>query len=134
MPAVWDLGRSGAMDVKAGLAIVREGDVAVASFTSSCICDVEEITNASAQLRQLIETHRPQRIVFDFTGVRFFSSQVLGLLLEARARLEPRNGEVAIAALSPQLERVFRVTNLDRIFRFYPDRNAAVSETSGPPT
>jgi anti-anti-sigma factor len=119
------------MSVQTSLVIVREADVAIASFTSSCIYDVEEIARAAAQIRQYIETYHPRRMVFDFTGVKFFSSQVLGLLLEARADLEPQRGEVAITSLSPQLERVFRITNLDRIFTFYPDKAAAVATGSG---
>jgi anti-sigma B factor antagonist len=119
------------MDTKAGLDIATEGNTAVASFKSSCVSDVAEITNASAQLRQYIDANRPKQMVFDFDGVKFFSSQVLGLLLEARARLESQRGQVAITSLSPQLERVFRITNLDKIFTFYPDRAAALEQLAG---
>lgn len=119
------------METNAGLDIRREGNVAIATFANTCISDVEEITNASKQLKQYIEANQPQRIVFDFSGVKFFSSQVLGLILEARARLEPLQGEVSISSLSPQLERVFKITNLDRIFRFYPDTDVAISQTAG---
>ena len=120
------------MDTKKTLDISREGNVAIARFTSSCICDTEEIANASACLRRYIETHRPSGLVFDFTGVRFFSSQVLGLLLEGRARLQPNGGRVAVCALNPQLERVFRITNLDKIFVLYPDRATAIEELFRP--
>ena len=116
------------METKAGLDIAVEGNVAIASFKSTCVSDVEEITSASAQLKQYIDTHQPQQMLFDFDGVKFFSSQVLGLLLEARARLESQSGEVAITSLSPQLQRVFKITNLDKIFRFYPDRATAISQ------
>lgn len=119
------------METSTGLEIAAQGDVAIASFKSTCISDVEEITNASTQLRQYIEAKQPRRMVFDFSGVKFFSSQVLGLLLEARARLESLQGEVSISSLSPQLRRVFRITNLDRIFRFYPDVDAAISQAAG---
>ena len=67
-----------------------------------------------------------QKMVFDFAGVKFFSSQVLGLLLEARARLSDRDGDVAVTSLSPQLERVFQITNLDSLFHLYADRDAAL--------
>ncbi|MGE5296514.1 MAG: STAS domain-containing protein [Solirubrobacterales bacterium] len=117
------------MQMKDGLDIAREGNVAVASFKSPCISDAEEINNASAQLKQYIQSDPPCRMVFDFQGVKFFSSQVLGLLLEARAHLKPHNGEVGVVSLNPQLLRVFRITNLDRIFSFYSDRAAAVSQT-----
>ncbi len=119
------------MDTNAGLNIATEGNAAIASFKGPCISDVAEITSASAQLKQYIETHRPQGVVFDFEGVKFFSSQVLGLLLEARARLEAYSGHMAITSLSPQLERVFRITNLDKIFSFYPDRAAALRQLPG---
>lgn len=121
------------MKTKAGLEIAREGNVAIASFTSSCICDAEEITNASALLREYIEANPPGRMVFDFSGVTFFSSRVLSLLLETRARLEPHHGEVVITSLSPQLQRVFEITNLDRVFSFYPDKAAAVEKLPGSP-
>lgn len=114
------------MQIKDGLDIAREGNVAVASFRSPCVSDTEEISRASAQLRQYIQSNPPHRMVFDFHGVKFFSSQVLGLLLEARAHLRPHEGEVAITSLSPQLQRVFKITNLDKIFRFYPDRATAI--------
>ena len=119
------------MDTKPGLDIATEGNAGIASFRNTCISDVAEITSALAQLRQYIEANRPRKMVFDFDGVKFFSSQVLGLLLEARARLEPHSGQVAITSLSPQLERVFKITNLDKIFSFYPDRTAALEQTTG---
>jgi anti-sigma B factor antagonist len=116
------------MGTKKALDITREGDVAVARFTSCCVCDVEEIANVSACLREYIETDRPGGLIFDFTGVRFFSSQVLGLLLEARARLRPQENRVAVCSLSPQLERVFRITNLDQIFTLHRDLAAAIKK------
>jgi len=119
------------METKAGLEIAREGNVAIASFTSSCICDVEEIANASAQLRQYIEANPPSKIVFDFFGVTFISSRVLPLLLETRACLEPHGGETVIASLSPQLQRVFEIAHLDSVFKFYPDKAAAAEKLPG---
>ena len=119
------------METKAGLNIANEGNVAIASFQGSCISDVEEIRDASTRLRRYIEAHQPRRMVFDFDGVKFFSSQVLGLLLEARAHLRPQDGEVAITSLSPQLQRVFKITNLDKIFCFYPDPPAALHQAAG---
>ncbi len=117
------------MDTKAGLDIATEGNTAVASFKGPCLSDVAEITSASAQVKQYIDTNQPKKMVFDFDGVKFFSSQVLGLLLEARARLESHCGQMAITSLSPQLERVFKITNLDKLFCFYPDRTAALQQS-----
>lgn len=120
------------METKAGLEITREGDTAIARFKNTCISDAEEIAGASTQLRRYLSADPPRRMIFDFAGVKFFSSQVLGLLLEARAHLKPSRGEVAVASLNPQLQRVLRITNLDKIFRMCPDRAAAMEPAPGP--
>jgi anti-sigma B factor antagonist len=121
------------METTGPLDISRHDGVAIARFTSVSITDVEEIARASAQLRTYIETHRPDALVFDFTGVKFFSSQVLGVLLEARTRLQPSQGRIVVVGLSAQLSRVFRITNLDTIFELYPDLPAALAHSPTPP-
>jgi len=114
------------METKPLLDIEEHGDAAIASFRKACVSDVEEIADASVRLRAYIDAKGPKKMVFDFAGVKFFSSQVLGLLLEARARLSDRDGDVAVTSLSPQLERVFQITNLDSLFHLYADRDAAL--------
>jgi anti-sigma B factor antagonist len=119
------------MEPKSALDIGSEGNVAIARFKGNCICDVEEIANASASLRQYIEAHQPSALIFDFAEVKFFSSQVLGLLLEARTRLQPHEGRVVVSTLTPQLERVFRITNLDKLFTLHADLPAAMAAAIG---
>jgi anti-anti-sigma factor len=55
---------------------------------------------------------------------------VLGLLLDIRAKLQSHNGKVVISAINPQLHRVFKITNLDKIFAFFPNRESAVKAIS----
>ena len=40
--------------------------------------------------------------------------------------MEKDEGQVVISAIEPQLHRVFRITNLDKVFRFFPDKESAV--------
>ncbi len=122
------------MESKSALDISSEGSVAIARFKGSCICDAQEIASASACLRQYLDAHQPAGLIFDFTGVKFFSSQVLGLLLEARARLQPHGGRVAVSDLAPQLERVFQITNLDKLFPLHPDQAAALAKLTAAPS
>ncbi|MHC4575743.1 MAG: STAS domain-containing protein [Planctomycetota bacterium] len=108
------------------LEITSEQGVAVARFRSASITDLEEISAVSERIRDFIDKNRPGRMVFDFECVKFFSSQVLGLIMDVRARLKAYSGEVVISAIDPQLHRVFRITNLDRILKFFPDSESAV--------
>jgi len=118
------------MDEKVGVEITSEGNAAVVAFNSASISGVEEIDVASKQIKKFIDKNHPNKLIFDFKGVKFFSSQVLGLLLDIRAKLKTCNGEVVISAINPQLHRVFKITNLDKIFRFFQDKESAI-KTAG---
>jgi len=101
-------------------------NAAVLAFKATSMSDTEKIATAARQIEKFIEENLPKKIVFDFAQVKFFSSQVLGLLLSIRAKLQAYDGEVVISAINPQLHRVFKITNLDKIFKFFPDRESAV--------
>ena len=106
--------------------ITTEGDTAIVTFKKSSISSVEDITTAAQNIAAFIDANRPKRVIFDFKDVKFFSSQVLGLLLETRARLASYDGQVFISSINPQLHRVFKITNLDQVFRFFPDTQNAL--------
>ncbi|MCK5225260.1 MAG: STAS domain-containing protein [Planctomycetes bacterium] len=114
------------MDEKISVEITCEADVAVVIFNATSISDTEKIAAVSQQIKTFIEENNINKMVFDFGQVKFFSSQVLGVILDIRSRLEERQGQVVISSIDPQLHRVFKITNLDRIFRFFPDRKSAV--------
>ncbi|MFC1761347.1 STAS domain-containing protein [Planctomycetota bacterium] len=117
------------MDSKDSVEITRNDGAAVVAFQTACLSDTDAIASVSSQIKQFIDSNHPKHMVFDFEKVKFFSSQVLGLILETRARLQADSGRVVISSINPQLHRVFRITNLDRIFEFFPDRSAAIHAT-----
>jgi len=114
------------MDQKDDVQITQDGKAVVVAFAMASITDAKVIATASKMIREALDACRPARVVYDFAGVNFFSSQVLGLLLETRSRLQATGGKVVITAVSPPLHRVFKTTNLDKIFEFFPNRRAAI--------
>ncbi|MBN2312608.1 MAG: STAS domain-containing protein [Sedimentisphaerales bacterium] len=103
-----------------------EANTAIVAFLSPSMSDVDTISAASTQIKNYVKEHRPRALIFDFEAVKFFSSLVLGLLLDVRGRMASYHGEVLISGINPQLHRVFKITNLDKIFRFFPNRRKAV--------
>ena len=103
---------------------------AIVAFKSASISNMEEIAAASRQIKEFIEAEQPKEMVVDFELVKFFSSAVLGLLLDIRAKLKTYDGEVVISSINPQLYRVFKITHLDRIFKFFPDKENAIKAVS----
>lgn len=120
------------MDNKVDTEIISEGAIAVVAFNATSISNIERIIAADRQIREFVEENRPAGIVFDFSGVKFFSSQALGLILNIRAQMAAYGGEVVISAINPQLHRVFKITNLDKVFRFFPDRESATTAVRSP--
>ena len=100
--------------------------VTVISFATVSISDSAAIDSAANKLDIFIIENHPKAIVFDFDKVKFFSSQALGLLLRVWRRMQGYGGRVAVSGIEPQLHRVFKITNLDKIFEFFPDSKSAV--------
>ena len=115
---------------KAVIEILLEGKAGVATFKEASITDIGQIAEIFGAMKEFIEENEPEAIIFDFDGVGFFSSRVLGMLLEVRGEMERRQGKVLICGINPQLYRVFKITNLDKIFNFYADRASAVKSAN----
>ena len=114
------------MDAEQIIQISTDGNVTIVSFGMETITGLSGLEQINERLRSLIADNQPAKIVVDFDGVKFFSSQVLGLLVDVWRRLSDYGGIMLISGINPQLNRVFKITNLDKIFEFYPDRASAV--------
>lgn len=106
--------------------ITQNGDIAIVGFSTATISSVSGISEISSTVRDYITEHKPKKLLIDFDGVKFFSSQMLGVLVDVWRRLKEYDGMVRISGIDAQLSRVFRITNLDKIFEFYPDRKTAL--------
>jgi len=114
------------MAEKVSVEIALQEGVAVVVFKAVSLSSPEEIAAISKQVGRFIEDNHPCYLVFDFGEVKFFSSQVLGILLDIRGKMNSYGGQVVISSINPQLHRVFKITNLDNIFRFFPDKQSAI--------
>ena len=119
------------MHEKADVEITTKDDVVVVVFNSASISAVHDLEDISKKMLDYISENCPGKIVVDFQRVKFFSSQTLGLLLHIWRKLKGYGGQVVISGINPNLNRVFKITNLDKIFDFYPDAKTAVEAICG---
>lgn len=115
------------MSDKQLLDVRTEGDILIVRVDVVSISAMSEVEHISQLLRQSVQEHHPRCLVVDFSGVRFFSSQMLGLLVDVWRRLRDSGGTVSISGINPQLTRVFRITNLDKLFSFYETTEQAIA-------
>ncbi|MGD0784419.1 MAG: STAS domain-containing protein [Sedimentisphaerales bacterium] len=108
--------------------IITEPIATIVCFNTTSLGTEQGLEDVAQQISELIKNQKPKNIIIDFSGVKFFSSQALGLLLDAKKKSSAQKGNVLISGINPQLYRVFKITNLDKIFKFYPDTKAAIND------
>ncbi len=109
------------------LDVSSEADVLVVSLRQTSIEGITGVENVADTLRLMIRDSQPRKLVIDFSQVRFFSSQMLGLLVDLWRRMKDVGGSLTISGIDPQLTRVFRITHLDKLFNFYDNTESAVA-------
>lgn len=68
----------------------------------------------------------PDRVVVDLSGVEFIDSSGLGAIVAAMKQMNGRR-RLDLAALTPTVDKVFRLTRMDTVFRLYPSLDDALA-------
>jgi anti-sigma B factor antagonist len=71
------------------------------------------------KLREIVVKHR-KPLHLDMAMVNFMDSSGLGAMIAVRRSL-PDNLAIVLCAMTPNVERVFRLTRMDRVFVISPD-------------
>ena len=75
-----------------------------------------------------IETDNgPDLIVLDLSSVEFIDSSGLGAIVAAMKHLG-KDKKLALAGLTPTVERVFKLTRMDSVFSVFPTLEGALTE------
>ena len=109
------------------LVVQNIGGVVVANFTDASILDAQAIEAIGLQLYELIDEQAQRKILLDFSRVRFLSSSLLGVLISLRKKAEAIKGQVAICGLRKDLKKPFKITHLDKLFKFYDEEEEALN-------
>lgn len=73
--------------------------------------------------------HPAKRVVLDLSAVDFLDSSGLGAVVGAMKTMG-EGRKLDLAGLSPTVEKVFRLTRMDTVFRIYPSRQAALMDVA----
>ena len=110
------------------LLITPYRDVTVVSFQNISVLDSANIEALGRSLLEIVEKQDTRKLVLEFTAVRFMSSQALGVLLQLKKAMDPVHGKIVIAGIRPELHKVFKITNLNKMFTFHDDLDKALQE------
>lgn len=91
-----------------------QGDYLVLSYKSNRL-DAASATSFKEQVSAAIDRHETNTIV-DLTGVEFMDSSGLGAIVGAMKYLGNR-GALSVVGCSEAVDRVFRMTRMDRVIK-----------------
>ena len=110
------------------LMITPYKDVTVVNFQNVSVLDSANIEALGRSLMELVEKQDTRKLILEFSAVRFMSSQALGVLLQLKKAMDPLHGKIVIVGIRPELHKVFKITNLHKMFTFHDDLVKALQE------
>ena len=93
---------------------------------AECLLDQAIVRELDRLLDRLSRTDGHPRLVLNFDGVRYLSSDVLARLARLAKRAEPAHGRPRLCGLDPILREVVRITRLDALFDVCGDEAEAL--------
>jgi len=95
--------------------------------------NLEGVRNFLPELEPLLECHRP-RIVFDCSQVRYLDSAGVEMMLHCLEEAMKRDGDLKLAALSPESEVILELMRVARVFEAFATSEEAVRSFSAVPS
>lgn len=114
------------MAVSSRIMIQQFGKVSVVDFIDAALMDAQQIQQIGSELISLVDDHDKRHVLLDFSGIKFLSSQMLGVMLNVHKKISDRKGWLGICGLKKDLHKVFKLTKLDKVFNFYSDQDEAL--------
>ena len=103
------------------------GDVLVVTVLDSRIDAAVAVRFKNRMLD--LTTTPSERVVLDLSHVEFLDSSGLGAVVGSMKQLG-RARRLDLAGLTPTVEKVFRITRMDRVFRIFPDTDTAIADVA----
>ena len=70
---------------------------------------------------------KPERIVIDLSRVTYIDSAGIAVLILSMQQVEAYGGKFFLAGLQETLRSIFETSRLERVFRIFPDVDAALA-------
>lgn len=108
------------------LEVEDHGDVTVVNFVDRKILDEQNIQTIGEQLTSLVDELGRHKILLNFRNVEFLSSAALGKLIALDRKLKNVKGKLVLCCIAKEIKEVFEITKLDKLFKIYPEEQAAL--------
>ncbi len=98
------------------LRIERSLEETFVTINESKLLDDESLKEMQTVLMELIDSGEHNKLLLNFSEVEFLSSSFLGTLVKMQKRVREQEGELTLVNINPNIMKVFKITQLDKIF------------------
>ncbi len=97
------------------LSIEHSLDETFVTINQSKLLDDECINEIQDTLLDIVDAGKHEKLLLNFSEVEFLSSSFLGTLVKVHKKIREKNGELTLINIAPQILKVFRITQLDKV-------------------
>jgi len=102
-------------------------DVTIVNFRDASILDALQVQQIGEELFELVDVKDRRKLILDFSEVKFLSSSALGVLVTLRKKSDAIKGQVLLCGMRPELRKIFKITNLEKLFQFFDNEERALN-------
>ncbi|HEY2157297.1 MAG TPA: STAS domain-containing protein [Isosphaeraceae bacterium] len=118
--------------LKPSVQVGVENGVFVAEFWDCLRLDPVPVQDLRARFDEHLRRGGRGDLIVDLLGVGFAGSAALGGFVALQRVARGKGGRMVFANVDPTVQEVFRVSKLEGLFSFAPDRAAALTELAAP--
>ena len=111
----------------AAITTQQNGEVLVVGFTDSKILDTQRIEQIGKELQEAVPQAIHKKLLLNFRGVSFMSSAMITKLVMLNKICKAQGVALKFCEVSPNVEEVFKITKLNKIFDIQSDEEKAVA-------
>ena len=101
------------------------GSVRLGTIELTRMLDISNVSRFGSEALRYLEAHPGSHLMLNFAQVKYLTSAALTELLRINDAAKAGGGSVRLCGLSPEIQKVFRITNLDKLFVLHPDDDVA---------
>ena len=105
------------------VAVERVGDVAVAAVPVEEL-DASNVTEFKRDMAPILQAQT--ELILDLSRLRFVDSSGMGAILSCLRQLSAKGGDLKLCGMSRQVQTVFELVRMHRIFDIYATQEEAV--------
>ncbi len=80
-------------------------------------------------LEKLLKSNE-KKVIFDMTGVEHVDSTGVGIIVMCTGKLKDAGGKLRVAGTRPNIDKILRLTSIDKIVELFPSTESAAQDFS----